>query len=305
MNEPHHRVVVVGGGFGGLFATRALRNAPVEVTLVDRNGHHLFQPLLYQVATGILSQGEIARPLREILRHQENASLLLGEVSQLDLVGRTVTSSALGRTTITPYDSLVLATGATHSYFGNGEFAAHAPGLKSIDDALEIRGRIFEAFELADQATDPAEQRRHLTFVVVGGGPTGIEMAGQLCELSRHSLRKNFRHIDPASARIILLEAGPVLLPTFGSRLSHCTRRALVRMGVDVRVEREGHGDRRDVGELRDPGRCPPGRGDHEGLGRRGQCQHGRPARGQGHGQRDEPLGPSGRQRGLQRGRTP
>ncbi len=236
MSEGRHRVVVVGGGFGGLFATRALHRAPVEVTLIDRNGYHLFQPLLYQVATGILSQGEIARPLREILRHQENASILLGEVDTIDLAARTVTSSVLDRSTTTPYDSLVLATGATHSYFGNDGFAVEAPGLKSIDDALEIRGRVFEAFELADQATDEAERRRHLTFVVIGGGPTGIEMAGQISELSRQSLRRNFRHVDPESAKVVLLEAGPVLLPTFGSRLSACTKRSLVDLGVDVRL---------------------------------------------------------------------
>ncbi len=206
------------------------------MTLIDRNGYHLFQPLLYQVATGILSQGEVAKPLREILRHQANASVLLGQVDAIDLGARTVTSSALDRCATTPYDSLILATGATHSYFGNDAFAAEAPGLKSIDDALEIRGRIFEAFELADQARDEDERRRHLTFVVIGGGPTGIEMAGQISELSRKSLRRNFRHMDPASARVVLLEAGPVLLSTFGSRLSSCTKRSLVDLGVDVRV---------------------------------------------------------------------
>ena len=236
MSESRHRVVIVGGGFGGLFATRALRRTAVEVTLIDRNGYHLFQPLLYQVATGILSQGEIAKPLREILRHQANASILLGEVDAIDLAARTVTSSVLDRSTTTPYDSLVLATGATHSYFGNDGFAVEAPGLKSIDDALEIRGRIFEAFELADQACDEAERRRHLTFVVIGGGPTGVEMAGQIRELARESLRGNFRHMDPASAKVVLLEAGPVLLSTFGRRLSSCTKRSLVDLGVDVRV---------------------------------------------------------------------
>ncbi len=236
MNASRHRVVVVGGGFGGLFATRALSRAPVEVTLIDRNGYHLFQPLLYQVATGILSQGEIAKPLREILRRQANASILLGEVDTIDLAARTVTSSVLDRTTTTPYDSLILATGATHSYFGNDRFAVEAPGLKSIDDALEIRGRIFEAFEQADQACDEAERGRHLTFVVIGGGPTGIEMAGQIRELSQQSLRRNFRHMDPSSAKVVLLEAGPVLLPTFGSQLSGCTKRSLAGLGVDVRV---------------------------------------------------------------------
>ena len=155
VSEQRHRVVVIGGGFGGLFATRALRAAPAEVTLVDRTGYHLFQPLLYQVATGILSQGEIARPLREILRRQPNARFLLGQVEHIDLRARTVTSTALGHTTVTAYDSLIVAAGATHSYFGNEGFAEHAPGLKSLDDALEIRARIFEAFELAENAVEP------------------------------------------------------------------------------------------------------------------------------------------------------
>ncbi len=155
MSDARHRVVVIGGGFGGLFATQALRRAPADVVLVDRTGYHLFQPLLYQVATGILSQGEVARPLREILRRQRNASLLLGQVDRIDLTARTVTSTALGRTTVTSYDSLVVAAGATHSYFGNERFAEHAPGLKSLDDALEIRARIFEAFELAESSRRP------------------------------------------------------------------------------------------------------------------------------------------------------
>ena len=234
MSEQRHRVVVVGGGFGGLFATRALRRAPAEVVLVDRTGYHLFQPLLYQVATGILSQGEIARPLREILRRQHNARFLLGQVDSIDLDDRTVTSTALGRTTVTPYDSLVVAAGATHSYFGNETFVEHAPGLKSIDDALEIRARIFEAFELAENASDPDERCRHLTFVVVGGGPTGVEVAGQIAELAEHSLRRNFRAVDPADARVVVLEAGPAVLPAFGESLSTRARRDLEDLGVEV-----------------------------------------------------------------------
>lgn len=236
MSGTRPRVVVVGGGFGGLFATRALRRAPAEVVLIDRNDYHLFQPLLYQVAAGILSQGEIARPLREILRRQRNASFVLGQVDQIDLSARTVTSTALGRTTVTSYDSLVVASGATHSYFGNEGFAEHAPGLKSLDDALEILARIFEAFELAEKAQDHAERCRHLTFVVVGGGPTGIEVAGQIAELAGHSLRRNYRAIDPADARVVILEAGPAMLPTFGASLSSRTLHDLQRLGVEVRT---------------------------------------------------------------------
>ncbi|MEP9364137.1 NAD(P)/FAD-dependent oxidoreductase [Nocardioides sp. CN2-186] len=232
--QTRHRVVVVGGGFGGLFATQALRRAPAEVVLVDRTGFHLFQPLLYQVATGILSQGEIARPLREILRRQRNARFLLGQVNSIDLDRRTVTSTALGRTTVTPYDSLVVAAGATHSHFGNEAFVEHAPGLKSIDDALEIRARIFEAFELAENASDHEERCRHLTFVVVGGGPTGVEVAGQIAELSEHSLRRNFRAVDPADARVVVLEAGAAILPAFGEGLSARARTDLEDLGVEV-----------------------------------------------------------------------
>ncbi|WP_062464731.1 NAD(P)/FAD-dependent oxidoreductase [Demequina soli] len=229
-----HRVVIVGGGFAGLFAARGLRRAAVEVVLIDRTGFHLFQPLLYQVATGILSQGEIARPLREVLRRQRNARLLLGEVQDVDLVARTVTSSAFGAVTVTPYDTLMVATGATHSYFGNETFREHAPGLKTVDDALAIRARIYEAFERAESATDHAERCRHLTFVVVGGGPTGVEVAGQIAELSARSLRRNFRSIDPADARVVLLEAGPALLPAFGPVLSARARRDLEAVGVEV-----------------------------------------------------------------------
>ena len=233
MDAPH-RVVVIGGGFGGLFAVRELAASPVEVTLIDRTGNHLFQPLLYQVATGILSQGEVARPLREILRQQGNAHFLLGEVRDIDLRNRVVTSWAFGEPTRTPYDSLIVAAGATHSYFGRDDFSRHAPGLKSIDDALEIRARVFEAFERAENAPTRDDRCRHLTFVVVGGGPTGIEVAGQITELAQLSLRRNYRDIDPADAKVVLIEAGDVLLPTFGAGLSQRARRDLERMGVAV-----------------------------------------------------------------------
>lgn len=232
MTERH--VVVVGGGFAGLAATRALKRSPCRVTLIDATGHHLFQPLLYQVATGILAQGEVARPLREILRKQRNASVLLGEVTSLDLDRKRVVSSLRGSTTVTAYDTLIVAAGATHSYFGRDDFAEHAPGLKTIDDALEIRARIFEAFELAEAAHDRAERCRHLTFVVVGGGPTGIEVAGQIAELTRLSLRRNFSHIDPAESRVVLIEAGPRLLATFGEALSERAVHDLERLGVEV-----------------------------------------------------------------------
>ncbi len=232
-----HKVVVIGGGFGGLTATKALRKAPVDVTVIDRNGHHLFQPLLYQVATGILSEGEIARPLRDVLRKQENAELLLGEVTDIDLQKRLVTSSALGTSVVTPYDSLVVAAGASYSYFGNEHFADLAPGLKSIDDALRIRARLFSAFELADRATDAATRDQHLTFVVIGGGPTGIELAGQIADLARFGLRGNYAHLDIGSTKVVLLEAADTLLPSYGRELSLSTLHALAQTGVSVRLE--------------------------------------------------------------------
>src|SRR4051812_18178289 len=235
-NAARHRVVVIGGGFGGLAATRALRKTPVEVTVIDRHGHHLFQPLLYQVATGILSEGEVARPLREVLHKQHNATVLLGEVTGIDLRSRVVTSHALGTTVLTPYDSLIVAAGASYSYFGNEHFADLAPGLKSVDDALRIRSRIFTAFELADRATDPAIRTQHLTFAVIGAGPTGIELAGQIRDLARDSLRDNYSTIDPGTAQVVLLDAGGVLLPTYTERLSRNALAALTQVGVDVRL---------------------------------------------------------------------
>jgi NADH dehydrogenase len=230
------RVVIVGTGFGGLFTAKSLRKAPVDITIIGKTSHHLFQPLLYQVATGILSEGEIAPATREILRHQQNARVVLGEVTDIDLAARTVTSTILGRTTVHPYDELVVAAGAGQSYFGNDHFAEFAPGMKSIDDALELRGRIFGAFELAELATDQAEIDRLLTFVVVGAGPTGVEMAGQIAELARRTLRRDFRSIDPTTARIILLDAAPTVLPSFGEKLGGRARRQLNEIGVEVQL---------------------------------------------------------------------
>ncbi len=230
------RVVVIGSGFGGLFATKALRRAPVDVTLLARTTHHLFQPLLYQVATGILSEGEIAPTTREILKRQRNARVLLGDVTQIDTAGRTVTSMSPTGATITPYDSLIVAAGSTQSYFGNDRFADFAPGMKSIDDALELRGRIFGAFEMAELATDVDEIDRWLTFVVVGAGATGVEMAGQISELARRTLPGDFRSIDPATARVVLLDAADAVLGNFGDKLSDKATRQLRSIKVDVQL---------------------------------------------------------------------
>jgi NADH dehydrogenase len=230
------RVVIVGSGFGGLFAAKQLKKAPVDITLVAKTTHHLFQPLLYQVATGILSEGEIAPATREILRDQDNARVVLGEVTDIDLTARTVTSVVLGRTSVHEYDELIVAAGAGQSYFGNDQFAEFAPGMKSIDDALELRGRIFGAFELAELATAPEEIDRLLTFVVVGAGPTGVEMAGQIAELARRTLRKDFRHIDPTSARVILLDAAPKVLPPFVDKLGQAAAKKLNSIGVEIQL---------------------------------------------------------------------
>jgi NADH:ubiquinone reductase (H+-translocating) len=230
------RVVIVGSGFGGLFAAQALRKAPVDITLIGKTSHHLFQPLLYQVATGILSEGEIAPATREILRRQDNARVVLGDVTDIDLSARTVTSTVLGRTMVHPYDELIVAAGAGQSYFGNDRFAEFAPGMKSVDDALELRGRIFGAFELAELTTDQDELDRLMTFVVVGAGPTGVEMAGQIAELAHRTLRRDFRNIDPTTARIILLDAAPAVLPSFGEKLGARARRQLNEIGVEVQL---------------------------------------------------------------------
>ncbi len=234
--QPTHRVVIIGAGFGGLFAARSLRRAPVAVTMIDRTNHHLFQPLLYQVATGILSEGDIAPPIRDVLRHHRNTEVLIGDVTEVDLAQRTLKVVALGETVVVGYDSLIVAAGAGQSYFGHPEFSRYAPGMKSIDDALEIRGRIFGAFEMAERETDPDRRREWLTFIIVGGGPTGVEMAGQIAELSKRSLHDNFRHIDPASARVVLLDAGDALIPAFGKRLSGKALTGLRKLGVEVHL---------------------------------------------------------------------
>lgn len=231
-----HQVVIIGSGFGGLFAAKQLRKANVDVTLIAKTTHHLFQPLLYQVATGILSEGEIAPSTRLILKDQHNASVILGDVTAVDLDAKAVTSRFLERVTVTHYDSIIVAAGAGQSYFGNDHFADYAPGMKTIDDALELRGRILGAFDQAELATDPAEIEKLLTFVVVGAGPTGVEMAGQIAELAHKTLRGTYRHIDSRSARIILLDAAPKVLPPFADSLSQAAAKRLTKMGVDIQL---------------------------------------------------------------------
>lgn len=227
---------MIGSGFGGLFGTKALRKAPVEITLIAKTTHHLFQPLLYQVATGILSPGEIAPATREILHHQKNARVLLGEVTAIDLAAKTVTAVASSGEYSVGYDSLIVAAGASQSYFGNDHFAHFAPGMKTIDDALELRGRIFGAYELAELSSDPAEIQRLMTFVVVGAGPTGVEMAGQIAELAHRTLVSDFRSIDTRKTRVVLLDAAPYVLGNFGERLSEKAKRQLMRLGVEIRL---------------------------------------------------------------------
>ena len=226
------RVVIVGGGFGGLYAARALRRAPLRVTIVDRRNHHVFQPLLYQVAMAALSPGDIASPIRWILRRQRNVEVLLAEATGVDLPG----SRLLLKDGVLDYDYLIVATGATHAYFGHDEWRRVAPGLKTIEDALEIRKRVLLAFERAERETDPARRAALLTFVVIGGGPTGVEMAGALAEISRQSLARDFRHFDPGSARILLLEGGPSVLSAFPESLRDAALQDLRRLGVDVRT---------------------------------------------------------------------
>jgi NADH dehydrogenase len=231
-----HRVAIVGAGFGGLFAAKALGRDDVEVTVVDRTNHHLFQPLLYQLATGILAQGDIAPPIRDILRRQDNVNVLFGEVKAVDLDARRLTVDTLGLPSEVPYDSLILAAGTEQSYFGHPEFAHHAPGMKTIDDALELRGRIFGAFEMAEREPDPRLRRMWLTFVVVGAGPTGVELTGQLVELARRSLQGNFRRIDPAEARIVLLDANATILHPFPASLQRRAVHELERLGVEIHL---------------------------------------------------------------------
>jgi len=225
-------VVIIGAGFGGLTAARGLRDAEVDVIIVDRANYHTFQPLLYQVATAGLSAPQIASPIRHILRSQKNARVLLGDAITIDVAAKRVILADGG----IGFDYLIVAAGLTHSYFGNSAWAQHAPGLKTLDDALEIRRRILMAFERAEREPDPAKRAAWLTFVVIGGGPTGVELAGALAEIARHTLTDEFRAIDPAQARVLLLEGGSRILNTYPETLSVKAARQLQRLGVDVRV---------------------------------------------------------------------
>src|ERR1700755_2623797 len=231
-----HKVVIIGSGFGGLNAAKALKHADVDIKMIARTTHHLFQPLLYQVATGIISSGEIAPPTRIILRKQKNAQVLLGNVTHIDMANQTIKSELLGHTYVTPYDSLIIAAGAGPAYFGSDHFAEWAPRLETGDHALELRARILGAFEQAERSSDPARREKLLTFTVVGAGPTGVEMAGQIAELADHTLKGAFRHIDSTQARVILLDAAPAVLPPMGEKLGNKARARLEKMGVDIQL---------------------------------------------------------------------
>ncbi|HKF05564.1 MAG TPA: NAD(P)/FAD-dependent oxidoreductase [Candidatus Sulfotelmatobacter sp.] len=234
------RIVIVGGGFGGLATAKALKNAPAEIFLIDRTNHHLFQPLLYQVATSVLSPNQIGFPIRGILRNQKNTTVLQGEVTGVDKDNKCVLVSDADRQDVPlSYDYLILATGATHSYFGRNEFEEFAPGIKSLADAEATRNKVLQAFELAEAEEDPSRHRDLLTFVLVGGGPTGVEMAGALAGLVKTTLKSNFRRIDPASARIVLFDMAPRVLGTFSEHLSQVAKLRLENLGVEVRL---GHG---------------------------------------------------------------
>jgi len=235
MSQGRHQVVVIGGGFGGVRVTRALARADVDITIVDRTNHHLFQPLLYQVATGILPGGLIAPALRSVVRKQANARVVLAEAQHLDLDGRVVRALAPdGQRLTLPYDTLVVATGCTDAYFGHEEWPVLAPGLKTLEDASHLRTHILGAFEMAELATDPAERAAYLTFVVIGAGPTGVEMVGQVAELAHEALPREYRSVATTEAKILLIEAGPEVLAAFAPKLQRYTRRRLQRMGVDV-----------------------------------------------------------------------
>ncbi|WP_067894579.1 NAD(P)/FAD-dependent oxidoreductase [Nocardia vaccinii] len=234
--KQRHRVVVIGSGFGGLFACRHLKKTDVDIVLISKTSTHLFQPLLYQVATGILSTGEIAPATRIVLRKQQNVRVIMGDVHDIDLTNRTVTSELLNRDTVTPFDSLIVATGAQQSYFGNDHFATYAPGMKTIDDALELRARILGSFEEAELARTPEERDRFLTFVVVGAGPTGVELAGQIAELADRTLVGTFRRIDPRDARVILVEGADAVLKPMGPKLGPKAQQRLEKMGVEVQL---------------------------------------------------------------------
>lgn len=231
-----HHVVIIGSGFGGLFTAKALKRADVKITIIAETSHHLFQPLLYQVATGILSSGEIAPATREVLERQKNAEIFLGTVEDIDVEAKVVHWSHHNRKRQVSYDSLVVAAGAGQSYFGNDHFATFAPGMKTIDDALELRARIFTAFEEAEIESDPAVLEKLLTFVVVGAGPTGVEMAGQIRELATNTLKGEYRNFDPAKARVILADGAPMPLPQFGEKLGGSTRKSLEKLGVECRM---------------------------------------------------------------------
>ena len=240
MSASRHRVVIVGSGFGGLFAAKSLGRAPesIDVTLIDRTNHHLFQPLLYQVATGILSEGEIAPATRDVLRDRKNVAVELAELTGFDLKARQVMVAQPGGRKVThPYDSLIVAAGVGPSYFGHDEYSKWAPGMKTLADALDQRERIFGAFEMAELEDDPDVRRAWLTFVVVGGGPTGVEIAGQIAELSRRALKHNFRRFDSGDVRVLLFEGGPEILATFGDRLSEKATRELEKNGVEIHVK--------------------------------------------------------------------
>jgi NADH dehydrogenase len=233
-------VVIIGGGFGGITVAQGLKNAAVRVTVIDRRNHHLFQPLLYQVATAGLSPADIAMPIRSVLRNQKNAEVLMASVTGVDprrkLVQIEVAEGLSQSKCEISYDDLIIATGSHHSYFGHDEWEKFAPGLKSLTDATRIRGKVLEAFERAELETDPEKQRAYLTFMVVGGGPTGVEMCGSIAELAHQSMRSNFRHIDPGTSRILLIEAGPRILAAFPEDLSNRARHYLEKRGVEIRV---------------------------------------------------------------------
>jgi len=233
MSDQRPHVVIIGGGFGGLYAARSLRRAKVRVTLIDRRNHHLFQPLLYQVATAALNPSDIAYPIRSILRKQKNATVLMAAAESIDADNKVVKL----RNGELHYDYLIVATGATHSYFGNDDWAEHAPGLKTVEDALEIRKRIYLAYEAAERENDPELMRRWLTFVVVGAGPTGVELAGALAEIGHHTLARDFRSIDPTQVRVVLVEGRERVLPPYPEKLSAKAQKQLEKLGVEVRLE--------------------------------------------------------------------
>ena len=284
--DTRHHVVIVGCGFGGLFAARALKREPVRVTIIDRTNHHLFQPLLYQVATGILSEGQIAPAIRDVMRRAESVNVVLGEVEHIDVAAKEVHVDEFGKPLVISYDSLIVAGGASTSYFGHDEFRRAASGMKSLDDALALRGEIFGAFELAEAETDDEARRRLMTFVVVGGGPTGVEISGQLRELSRAALRRNYRRINPQDTRVVLVEGTDHLLGSMGSRVARLTERKLTRMGVELHL-----------------GAMVSGMDDEAVVVTEGGRQHGAGPRGdEDLGRRDPRLGP-GRDPGQRGGR--